>query len=105
MPDPTEAEEATSLEMLADYECPECGSPIENPVRGYPFTEDEALMILGGDDNGFLRCPNDWCEEELELTAEARLDTLKMVAERLPEIGPRIESMVNELVAEIASDA
>lgn len=87
MTDEEEEEEATSLEFLADYECPECGPPVD--ATGVPLTEDEATAVLGGDENGILRCPNDWCREELELTPAAALDALRMVAERMPELRAR----------------
>lgn len=73
-----EHDEATSLELLADYECPECG-----PMADLVLTEDEATAVFGGDENGFIRCPNDWCDEELELTAEAAAADLAWIAERM----------------------
>lgn len=84
----------SALEIVADYECPECGPVVDpdNPT----LTEDEASAILGGDANGFLRCPNDWCDEEIELTAEAALGMLAMVAERMPELGPEIAARIAE---------
>lgn len=73
---------ATSIEILADYECPECG-PVIVPGDPLALTEDEATDVLGGDEHGFLRCPNDWCDEELEPTAEAAMDMLQLIAERM----------------------
>lgn len=80
-------EEVTSIEMLRDYECPECG-PMTDVIEDYLITEDQALVALGGDDAGVIRCPTDWCDEELELTLDASLDLLKMVAERMPDAAP-----------------
>lgn len=96
------AGEATSLEMLADYECPECGPLVgDSAMSGViAITEDEATMILGGDEAGFLRCPNDWCGEELEMTVEARLDLLAMVAERIPALAPQIVAAVSGIAAD-----
>lgn len=82
-------DEATSLEILADYECPECG-PVVDPDDPLALTEDEALSVLGGDANGIVRCPNDWCDEELEPTLGASIDMLKMVAERMPDLASTI---------------
>jgi hypothetical protein len=81
----------TSLEQLADYECPECG-----PLADMGYTEDEASEILGGDENGWLRCvecaydddgqPDPSAGAELELTAEASAANLAWLAERLAEL-------------------
>jgi hypothetical protein len=86
-------DEPTSLDVLSDYECPECG-PVVDPDDPLALTEDEASVVLGGDANGFLRCPNDWCGEELEQTLAARVDMLEMIAERLPELAGEIEQRV-----------
>jgi hypothetical protein len=81
-------DEFTSLEMLADYECPECG-PMVGPDCAYePLTEDEALAVFGGDDEGVLRCPFCFTDEgdeaeELELTAEAAAANLAWLQEKL----------------------
>lgn len=80
----TTGADATSLELLAGYECPECG-PMVDPDRG-AFTETEADSILGGDELGFVRCPD--CDCELEPTFEAALDRLALIAERFPELRP-----------------
>jgi len=72
-------DEPTSLEMLADYECPECGSFVDE------LTEDEATAIFGGDENGVMRCPHDWCDEELTLTPEAAADNIAWAMERIRE--------------------
>jgi hypothetical protein len=90
-------DEATSLEMLADYECPECG-PLSELIELGLFTEDEASDVFGGDENGVMRCPSDECDEELELTLGAALDMLKMVAERMPELAPTIANRIAEAV-------
>jgi hypothetical protein len=74
--------EATAVEILSDYECPECG-PVIDPDNPMLLTEDEALGVLGGDERGFLRCPNGWCDEELEPTVEAALDMLDLLKERM----------------------
>ncbi len=68
-----------TLDMLADYECPECGLLVEDGKLTYVM-EWDADSILGGDEHGFIRCPD--CGEELEQTLDASLDMLKMVAER-----------------------
>lgn len=88
-------DEVTSLELLADYECPECGGLDEAYL---PVTEDEALMVLGGDENGIMRCWNYGCDEELELTHAAYLDLLKLVAERLPEQAEAIAQRIEEVL-------
>jgi len=87
---------ATALEQLADYECPECG-PLTEDALWDLLTEDDAMTILGGDEHGFLRCPNEECGEELELTAEASAGMLAMVAERFPELGPNITAKLGEI--------
>lgn len=66
-------DEPTYIDMLRDYECPDGCDFL------YLLSEDEAMGIVGGDSQGFLRCP--LCEEELEQTIAARLDTLAMVAD------------------------
>jgi hypothetical protein len=71
--------EFTALEMLTDYECPECGEVVDG------LTEDDAVDVLGGDDRGFLRCPNEWCDEELEMTAAAAAENLAWVIGRIQE--------------------
>lgn len=71
-----EERDATMLEQLADYECPECG---ELADQGY--TELEAADILGGDERGFLRCPE--CGEVLEPTLGAALAMLELVERRM----------------------
>lgn len=81
------------VEQLACYECPECGPLVdEEGTPGYPSWQ--LSSILGGDELGFLRCPEPDCEEELELTLDARLDVLKMVAERIPELAPKIADAI-----------
>lgn len=64
----------SNLEVLGSYECPECG-----PVENMKLTETEATAVLGGDERGFVRCPN--CDEEIELMLDASLDLLRVVAE------------------------
>lgn len=83
--------EATALEQVAGFECPECG-----PMADLELTEAEALDVLGGDERGFTRCPNDWCREELEPTLEAALAMLEMVAARLPGLVATITDEVRE---------
>lgn len=68
---------ATSLEMLADFECPQDCDFLDG------LSEVEASDVLGGDDRGNVRCPI--CGEELEPTLEAALDMLDFVAERMRE--------------------
>lgn len=91
-------DEVTSLDMLSDYECSECEWVVD-PDDPLGLTEDEALGVLGGDENGFLRCPNDWCDGELELTVAASIDMLRLVAERMPETADEIGERVTEALA------
>lgn len=94
------AEEPTSLDMLADYECPECG-PVVDRDDPLCLSEVEALLVFGGDENGVMRCPNDWCDEEIELTLAARLDALSMIAERVPELAPAIAEQTERALREL----
>lgn len=103
MTDTDDDHEATGLEMLADYECPEHGQLVEDPndpTAGYGFTEREADEILGGDDCGVLRCPLD-CGEELELTHEATMANLEMVVRRHPEMGPDIAAKLTAALTDL----
>jgi predicted RNA-binding Zn-ribbon protein involved in translation (DUF1610 family) len=70
----------TSLEIVADYECPDCGEMADL----FDMNEDEATMILGGDEHGNLVCPQ--CGEELDKTAEAVADHAAWLQEKLAEI-------------------
>ncbi|HEX9994420.1 MAG TPA: hypothetical protein VGB14_15940 [Acidimicrobiales bacterium] len=88
--------EATSLEVLADYECPECGEMVD-----LDLTETEALLVLGGDESGTLRCPNDWCGEELEVTLDASVEMLRMVAERRPDLAPQIAEQLGPVAEQL----
>lgn len=78
--DSSTPDEPTSWELLADYECPECG-----PMADLDFiTEDQATAVFGGDENGVVRCPTEWCDgEELEQTAEAAAANLAWIMERM----------------------
>ena len=81
-----QAVDAETLAQLADYECPECGPLVDGGAT--LFSEAEAHAILGGDERGFIRCPD--CGAELESTLEASLGMLKLIAERHPEIGQQL---------------
>ena len=75
---PDEDGEYSSLSMLRDYECPDCGrEPLED------LTEGDAQTIMGGDETGAIVCPQ--CGEELEPTIEAALAMLAMVQERMAQ--------------------
>jgi hypothetical protein len=96
----TSDDDYSSLAMLRDYECPECGPVVDDDaVKWGLMTEDIASDILGGDDNGVMRCPD--CGEELEQTLDARLDFLKMVGERIPDLAPKIADALAEAAEEI----
>jgi hypothetical protein len=82
------------VEMLRSYECPECG-PFFND-DGPTVTPAEMASILGGDHLGFMRCPDCGCE--VEQTLDSMLDSLRLIAERMPELRPVIAVQVGDLL-------
>lgn len=85
------------VDMLRDYECPECG-PFIDESDGVPtITAGEVNAVLGGDEDGYQRCPD--CGEEVDHTLEASLDMLRLVAERHPEMAPEIAAKIEEASA------
>jgi hypothetical protein len=90
----------TYLEMLADYECPECG-PMVEVCEEIMVTEEEAAQCFFDDDEtGVMRCPNDFCDCELERTLSATLDMAKMFAERRPDLAEAIAQAIDDKLTE-----
>lgn len=85
------------LAMLADYECPDCGPLVEEDGTT-TLHPSQANEILGGDEEGVLRCPD--CGEELEQTMDALLGMLQLVAERFPGLAPTIADSVGAVLTE-----
>lgn len=62
--------------QIRGLECPDCGELDPDTLSTHEMED-----ILGGDDLGFVRCPD--CDEVLEPTVAASLDMLDMIMERM----------------------
>lgn len=83
------SDDPTCIELLRDYECSE-GCEFfsgDEPM----VSEHDASIMLGGDEQGELRCID--CGAELEPTTEAALAMLQLIAERVPSLAPEIAEL------------
>lgn len=81
-----------TMSLLVDYECPMCG-PFVDDEGETTLTQEEADLVICGDlETGERACPD--CDEEVEQTMASLLETMTMLTERFPALGPAIAEKV-----------
>lgn len=81
----------TCIELLRDYECSD-GCEFfsgDEPM----VSEHDAELMIGGDEHGVMRCID--CGAELDVTLDAAIDRLRMIAERVPSAAPAIAELLS----------